>query len=255
MEKSHSASKIIIIAICAAAVTVGVTVSSFMLSRFMLRIQKTTEKSITVKGVAEKEITSDLGAFTASVSIKSANRPQGYATLDGAGKVLTAKLDSLGFTGDMRETAQISCVEIYRTEKNVINNREVSNQVFDHYKLTYSVRVRTGNVKLIASNALKLYELTARQMDVEISTPQYYISDPEQYKLELVDKASASAAERARVAAQQSGSRLGALMSARQGVIQITAVASNDTSDYGIYDTESIQKIIRLVMTMEFELK
>ena len=102
---------------------------------------------------------------------------------------------------------------------------------------------------------LKIYELTARKQDVSVTDPQYYISNPEQYKLALVNEASASAAERARTAARQSGSELGPLMTARQGVIQITRPASNDTSDYGMYDTSSVQKVIRLVMTMEFALK
>lgn len=255
MDNKYSVNKITILAICIIAVTFGLIASSFMLSRFMLKIQRTTEKSITVKGVAEKEITSDLAAFTVRVTVKSDKRPQGYTTLDNTVKVLQAKLDSLGFTENMRETANINCAEIYRTEKNVINGREVSHNVFDHYQLTYSVRIRTADVKLVEKNVLKLYELAARKIDVELTSPQYYISNPEQYKLELVDQASASATERAQIAAKQCGSRLGALMTARQGVIQINAVASNDTTDYGVYDTSSIQKVIRLVMTMEFELK
>ena len=110
-------------------------------------------------------------------------------------------------------------------------------------------------MKLVAKNALKVYELAARKLNVEVTSPEYFISNPEQYKLVLVDQASASAAERARIAAAQSGSKLGPLMKARQGVIQITRPASSDSSDDGIYDTSSPTKVIRLVMTLEFELK
>ena len=133
--------------------------------------------------------------------------------------------------------------------------KEIKENIFDHYYLTYSVRVRTNKVDVVAKNILKIHELAMRKLDVSITAPQYFISNPEQYKLELVNAASASAAERARTAARQSGSDLGPLMTARQGVIQITRSASNDTSDYGMYDTTSIQKVIRLVMTMEFALK
>ena len=61
--------------------------------------------------------------------------------------------------------------------------------------------------------------------------------------------------DQSQFAAQHSGCKLGPLMVARQGVIQITAPASNETSDYGVYNTTTPQKVIRLVMTMEFELK
>ena len=248
-------SAVFITLISIAAITVGMIISAFMLSRFMLKIQQTTEKSITVKGVAEKQVQADVAAFTASVSVKAPTRSEGHAMLEKAAKVLCAKLDGLGFGAAVREDESIVCNEIYRSIVTKERGKETTTSVFDHYSLTYSVRVRTSQVDLTAKNVLKIYELTARKQDVSVTDPQYYISNPEQYKLALVNEASASAAERARTAARQSGSELGPLMTARQGVIQITRPASNDTSDYGMYDTSSVQKVIRLVMTMEFALK
>ena len=155
----------------------------------------------------------------------------------------------------MRGDEDICCEESYRTITTKERGKETSERIFDHYQLTYSVRVCTDQVDVVAKNVLKIYELTARKLNVSVSSPKYFISNPEQFKLELVNAASASAAERARTAAHHSGSELGPLMTARQGVIQITCPASSDTSDYGMYDTSSVYKVIRLVMTMEFELK
>ena len=245
----------VLIAATIFAITIGMIVSAFLLSRFMLKVQHSSEKSIKVKGVAEKLITSDLAAFTCSVSVQAQTKAEGYSTLDRTAKLLESKLDSLGFTENMREDKNISCVAKYRTVKTVEKNRETSTQIFDHYQLTYSLRVRTNDAKLVEKNLLKIYELSGRKLDIDVSTPEYYISNPEQYKLDLVDQASSAAAERARTAAARSGSKLGPLMNARQGVIQITAPASTETSDYGVYNTSSLQKVIRLVMTMEFELK
>ena len=253
--KKFAAVNVPILTLCIIALTVGMVFSAFMLSRFMLKIQHSTEKSIKVKGVAEKEITSDLAAFTCSVSIKAQNRADGYLMLNKSAEILRAKLDSLGFTEAMREDEDISCVEMVRTIKSTVNGKESTSEVFDHFRFTYSLRIRTADVKLVEKNVLKIYELAARTFDITVTSPEYFISNPEQYKLELVDKASAAAAERARTAARQSGSELGALMTARQGVIQITRPASDETSDYGVYDTDSVQKVIRLVMTMEFALK
>ena len=245
----------VLIAATIFAITIGMIVSAFLLSRFMLKVQHSSEKSIKVKGVAEKLITSDLAAFTCSVSVQAQTKAEGYSTLDRTAKLLESKLDTLGFTENMREDKNISCVEKYRTVKTVEKNRETSTQIFDHYQLTYSLRVRTNDAKLVEKNLLKIYELSGRKLDIDVSTPEYFISNPEQYKLDLVDQASSAAAERARTAAARSGSKLGPLMNARQGVIQITAPASTETSDYGVYNTSSLQKVIRLVMTMEFELK
>ena len=238
------------------AITAGIVFSSFMLSRFMLKIQHSTEKNITVKGVAEKLITSDIAAFRVSITVKGATREAGYAELSKARQILCAKLDALGFTAPMREDEDITCVEHYRTVKSRDKfGKETSNSYFDHFRLTYSVRVRTSNVQLVNANVLKIHDLAAQKWDISVESPRYFINNPEQYKLELVNSASASAAQRARTAASHSGSSLGPLMEARQGVIQITAPASSETSDYGVYDTNSVQKVIRLVMTMKFALK
>ena len=52
--KQQSASRITLISLSIIAIVIGMVISAFMLSRFMLKVQTTTEKSITVKGVAEK---------------------------------------------------------------------------------------------------------------------------------------------------------------------------------------------------------
>ena len=253
MNKNTAAPVIITLAI--AAVTAGIVLSAFMLSRFMLKIQHSTEKSITVKGVAEKAVTADIATFDCSVSVKGDTREAGYAALDKAKKILCLKLDKLGFERSMRTDENISCEEMYRTVTTKEHGKETTNTYFDHYKMTYSLKIRTGNVQLVADNILKIHELVLHKLNVSVGTPKYFITNPEQYKLELVNAASASAAARAETAVRQSKSSFGHLLEARQGVIQITAPASNDTSDYGVYDTASVQKVIRLVMTMKFSLK
>ena len=253
--KDCSAAKVTLITFSIIAIVAGMVISAFFLSRFMLKVQRTTEKSISVKGVAEKEILSDVAAFYCIISVKNTNRSEGYTELNKCIGVLHKKLISLGFKESMFEDKSIACETKNRTITVKENGKDVTKSIFDHYYLTYSVRVRTKDVRLVEQNVLKIYELAAQKYDIGVGNPQYYISNPEQYKLELVDKASASAAERARVAAGQSGSKLGALIKARQGVIQITAPASSETSDDGVYNTSSISKVMRMVMTLEFSLK
>lgn len=250
-----SAARPIFITLAVISLTAGIVLSAFMLSRFMLKIQHSTEKCITVKGVAEKTVTSDIAAFTCNVSVKGNTRAEAYNAIDKAKRILLAQLNRLGFSAAMREDERLSCEERYHTVKTRVNGKEETRSYFDHYRMTYSVRIRTNNVSLVEKNHLRIYELAAYKMEISHTSPRYFISNPEQYKLELMDSASASAAARATVAARKGGSTLGPLMEARQGVIQITAPASNETSDYGIYDTGSIQKVIRLVVTMKFSIK
>ena len=109
-------------------------------------------------------------------------------------------------------------------------------------------------MKILENASVQLYSLTAAGININISSVEYFISNPEQYKLELIDSATQAAYQRAKVMAEKCGSKLGNLTNARQGVIQITRPASNDTSDYGTYDTRTINKVMRVVVTLDFEL-
>ena len=86
--KQQSASRITLISLSIIAIVIGMVISAFMLSRFMLKVQTTTEKSITVKGVAEKEIISDIAAFNCTISTDNKNRADGYNALNKKIKIL-----------------------------------------------------------------------------------------------------------------------------------------------------------------------
>jgi hypothetical protein len=55
--------------------------------------------------------------------------------------------------------------------------------------------------------------------------------------------------------AKATGRELGALRSARMGVLQITPENSNLTSDYGVNDVSSIRKEITAVVSANFAIE
>ena len=81
---------------------------------------------------------------------------------------------------------------------------------------------------------------------------EFYVSTLPVTKLELLAKATDDAYRWAVVLAENSRGRVGALISARQGVLQITARYSTDTSGYGVYDTATIEKTAKAVVTLEY---
>jgi hypothetical protein len=92
-------------------------------------------------------------------------------------------------------------------------------------------------------------------VEVESGSPVYKVSSIEKTKLELLEQATANAYERAQVLARGSGSGVGSLVSASQGVYQIVARGSTGSSDYGEYDTSSIDKTARVVVTLEYAVR
>lgn len=70
----------------------------------------------------------------------------------------------------------------------------------------------------------------------------------------MLAQATRDARARAATMAQNSGSSLGGLRSAQQGVFQITRENSIEVSGYGENDTSSLKKVIRAVVTVEYGL-
>lgn len=82
--------------------------------------------------------------------------------------------------------------------------------------------------------------------------PQFTFYNLESLKLELLGKASANARERADMMTSKAGSHVGAIKNASQGVFQIVPVGSTETSDSGSYDTTTIDKVVKAVVTIDF---
>lgn len=133
-------------------------------------------------------------------------------------------------------------------------NGRRTNEV-DFYRASRQVRVSSTDVAGLARVGRLVFDLNGEGLRVNVSGPEFFVSSLEDVKLELLSQATENGKKRAEVLASNSGERLGALVSARQGVIQITKKNSGQTSSYGIYDTETIDKVVNLVVTLEFEIK
>ncbi len=253
----HPMSKttVMMILACTLISSAAVIGGAWTLSRFMLKVQRTTEHCITVKGVAEKTVKSDIGTLTCRIIVKAPGTAAGYEGLNRANTVFHAKLLRLGFTPKEEEQVELSHCRVTRTVRTREGNRETVREEFSHYEFSRSCRLRSTDVDKIAAAAQDLYELIPAGVEIRINAPQYFISNPEQYKLELIDSATRAGHLRAALAAGSCGGKLGSLLTARQGVIQITRPADNQSSDGGVYDTSSIDKIIRMVVTLKFSLK
>ena len=82
--------------------------------------------------------------------------------------------------------------------------------------------------------------------------PSYYFTKLEDLKLDLLEGAAENAKLRAERLAKSSGNRVANIISASQGIFQITQRNSTETASWGIYDTSTIEKKVRAVVTMRY---
>lgn len=113
---------------------------------------------------------------------------------------------------------------------------------------TVSVQTRKFDaLENAVSNADKIGTI-----NVNITAPSYLYSKLEDLKLDLLARATANAKERAKTLANAGGASLGNIMSASQGVFQITQPLSTETASYGMYDTSTVEKDVRCVVNVKF---
>ena len=108
-----------------------------------------------------------------------------------------------------------------------------------------------GNIrdKKAVENADKI---CGGEIDVSICAPTYLYSGIEGLKLDLLAKATENAKLRAKTLAEAGGAKLGSIMSASQGVFQITQPLSTEVASYGMYDTSTVEKDVRCVVNVQF---
>ncbi len=205
---------------------------------------------IAVKGYAELPIRADAGSIKTGVSSTGASNAEAYQkageTLE---RVKSLIADSLG--GDFELVELPSSMG----EVNKLNAEGKRTNIVDYYVASRWVRVTTSDVDALETLGRALYDLNAEGITIYVDGPSFFVSDLDETKLKLVEVATMNGKERARLMAESSGEALGPLISARQGVIQITKENSTETSSYGMYDTETIDKVIKLAVTLEYAIK
>ena len=229
------------------SVVIGLIGAAFVVSKPWVTIQHA--EPIMVKGYAEQDVLADRGSLTIRVEEKGETNAQAY---ENAGKSLDQVMELvgklLGEDVDLKELAT-SMSEVKRLNEKGSRTNEI-----EFYEASRSVRVNTEKVEELALLSRKLYDLNSKGIQLTQRGPDFFVSGLDEVKLELMEEATKNGHERAEIMAESSGEKLGSLVSAKQGVIQITKPNSSATSSYGMYDTETIEKVVKLVVTLEYNI-
>lgn len=229
-------------------IALSVILSSFLVSRFFVKVRK--EKNLSVKGYAEQLVTGDTATFSVYVRAKGGNLEEAYNNLIFSCDKAIAKLLLSGFKDEEITLGNIFHDNIFKRNDKGITTSELS-----HVEASRRIEIISKRVELVATKYRDMDTLIGQGVDLTTGNPEYFITDLERYKISLMKKATANGYERAKVLSENSGGKIGKLLAAKQGVIQITSPYSTETSHGGIYDTASLQKNIKVVVTLEYLLE
>ena len=157
----------------------------------------------------------------------------------------------------VKEGVDLKDLESSPLKRNIIykmlDNGQTSHQI-QGYNISQNFNYRSHNIPLMTSLALKTGTLITAGLNLDIGTPRYFYTSQklESLKLAMIGDATANGRQRAETFAVNGGIKIGALKGARQGLFQVTAMDAADVSDYGVYDTSSIQKMVKVVVTLNY---
>ncbi len=225
---------------------IGLVLSASIFGWFYSKTKKGDE-AITVTGSAKKRIKSDLVVWSAGVSSQSAQLTEAYRGLSESVPRIKQYLAGKGIPEGEMTVSSITTTTLKQRDANGNETSEITG-----YSLSQKVEIKSTDVEKIERIAREATELINQGILIESNAPQYYYTQIGDLKIEMLGEAAKDAKVRAEKIAASTGNSIGAVRSARMGVLQITAADSTEVSDYGINDTTSIDKDMTAVVNVSF---
>lgn len=214
---------------------------------YYLAQAKNTKDTLAVTGSAKTQVTSDQAKIVLSLSrlVYTNELANGYAMIARDRELTKALLVQLGATSTEIVEGPVSMNQYYEPN--------YGNQL--RYQIGQTITVRSNDVEKVTEMSRKVPELAGKGVLIAIQSLEYYYSKLPDLRVSLLSDAVADAKARAEKIGIGTGREIGAVQSASSGVVQVLAPNSIDISDYGNYDTSTIEKEVMVTVKASFRLR
>lgn len=225
-------------------VACGLTLGGFFPGYYYYKT-KADSRSVTVKGLAEKDVVADMGIwnvqFTVNGNDLSVARTQIGKQADEIVKFLLAQ----GFNDDEIHVGRIETNDLMANPYRDNTAAETS-----RFILTQSIIIRSDKVQNISDAMSLSNELIGKGIVFSNQSASYFFTKLNDIKPDMLKLATQNAKDAALEFARNSGSRVGRIKTANQGVFSILAADDPNT-----YEASQINKKVRVVSTVEYLLE
>lgn len=209
---------------------------------------KASSDVVEVTGSAKVAVKADFGRWTLSLETKTGlnDQQQGYSRLDDATNKISDYLKNQGFTAIETPAA---------TTMPVFTYPQYGEPIQTGYTVMRTIVVSSNEIEKITSLANDIEPLVGADYTVSSSGIELTHQNLAETRVELLTKAIADAKARAESIAKETGRDVGTLRSATGGVVQVLPEGGVDVSDYGMYDTQSVNKEVMVTVRATFSLQ
>lgn len=216
----------------------GLVAGGYLLGDGLLRA-KDAERAVTVRGLAERDVTADLATWTISYSAASGSLAEAQDKVRRDTASIEAFFRELGFPADALQP----------TGANVTS---FTNDGITTYTVRQRLALRTTDIARAQKAVARQFDLVGRGVFLEEGSGMAYtFTKLNDIKPEMVAAATRDARAAAQQFAEDSDSGVGKIKDATQGYFEIEA-RDGDAGGWGMAD--SPYKKVRVVTTVSFAL-
>ncbi|MDQ5954661.1 MAG: uncharacterized protein QG583_589, partial [Patescibacteria group bacterium] len=203
---------------------------------------------ISTTGSAKKAVTSDKVKWITSITRATtiSKIKEGYTNIDADLKEVKNFLIASGIPETEITVAPVWMNEVYEQYQSADKK----------YNLTQNIEINSADVAKIDNLSKNTNSLIINKgILFSTNSLEYYYSKLPEVRVELLADAVLDAKARAQKLAEAGGKSIGTLKSASSGVVQVMSPNSIDVSDYGMYNTSTIEKEIMITVKGSFQIK
>lgn len=218
---------------------IGIIAGGYLLGDGLTRARM-ADRSVTVRGLAERDVMADLATWTISYSASARDLSSAQASVDRDTAAIRAFFDELGFPADALQPTGV-------------NVSSFVNDGIPTFTVRQRMTLRTTDIERAQRAVRRQFDLVRRGVLLEEGSGMAYtFTRLNDIKPEMVAAATKNAREAAEQFANDSGTGVGGIKQATQGYFEINA-RDGDGGGWGVADTPFKQ--VRVVTTIDFYLR
>ena len=219
------------------------------------------ENRITVKGVAERRIKADKALINIVISEKSENIDELKSSVSEKEKLVTDLIKNLKINendynvGNLRiQPNYIENTSNTKQQITVNSTAVMPNTKISDYDGVETISIVTKNIDKAEEFFEKLSELKLQSDNIQINEPEYFITNIERYKKDMVVDASRNAEVRAIEMLKVNNNEIGGLKNMSQGQFEVLE-DTEDVRKINENEANQIYKKMRVVVTATYLIK
>ena len=225
-------------------------------------------RTLEVRGSAKKAITSDTISWTGSITARDVDLAKAYDKLKAHADLAAAFIKKSGIPDKEVIFSSITTSKILAKEivpavappGGIPAGAPIpaptlapTNKV-ELYVLTQGISIESHDMDKVPGVSRNITSLIKEEVEIESGSPTYTYSKLSELKIDMLADATRDATTRATQIVTNANGKLGKLVEAKMGVMQINPKGVNDVSGTGNNDTTSLEKEILAVVTVRFVL-